>query len=139
MARGVITEDGFERMKESLRIDQALALKNVASHNCPVLRIRFEDLIERSFAAVTEIVRFLDFENDEDRFSEMLKVIRPRSAQCYGGLLELELMAEMEAKEEQEAKQQADETFDPLLCTCNFPPYIVPCSYCESHSKGGSK
>lgn len=124
-ARGIITGDGFERMKESLKVDQAVALKNVASHNCPILRIRFEDLIERSFPTVTEIVRFLDFANDEERFTAMMNVIRPRSAQCYAGLLEIELLAEMEADE-------ASPPFDPLLCTCHHPPYIAPCGYCES-------
>lgn len=124
-ARGIITEDGFERMKESLKSDQAVGLKNVTGHGCPILRIRFEDLIERSFPTVTEIVRFLDFAHDEDRFTAMMNVIRPRSAQCYGGLLELELLDEMERDEELPQ-------FDSLKCECNMPPYKAPCSYCES-------
>lgn len=124
-APGIITENGFERMKESLKVDQADGLKNITAHGCPILRIRFEDLIERRFITVTQIVRFLDFDHDEERFSAMLKVIRPRSAQCYGGLLELKLLAEMEADE-------SLPPFDPLKCECNIPPYKTPCSYCES-------
>lgn len=130
-----ISQDGFDRMKESLRNDQAAALKIIEAHECPVIRIRFEDLIERSMLAVIAMVRFLDFEHDEERMEAMMKVIRPRSAQCYAGLLEIDLMEEMYAAEEKTTEEKADEElppFDPLLCTCHIPPYPSPCSYCES-------
>lgn len=123
-AKGIITESGFERMRESLRIDQAKALTNVQSHGCPILRIRFEDLIERPDETAPKIADYLGMEPEQTDL--MRAVILPRSAQCYGGLIELQLMKELQPEADSRP------SFDPLQCECNMPPYKVPCLYCET-------
>jgi hypothetical protein len=103
--KGPIMVEDLDHLRESLRRDQELALRSVQAHACPILRVRFEDLIDRSDFAVPDIVDFLDL--DTGAVAIMLNAIRPRplGAQCYPGLLELELIKEAESRIESEAMQ----------------------------------
>lgn len=125
IAKGKLDGVGFDRMRESLRKDQAAALHILHEHHCPIIKIRFEDLIEHQLSTVEEICRFLDMDYSKHG-PTMLKTIRPRRATCYEGLLEIELMKEIEDRD------GIAPPYDPLQCTCNFPGSERPCSYCKS-------
>lgn len=87
-----------DRWKQKLANDEKRALTNIRAHFRPAMHIRFEDLIERAEHTAFVLCDFIGI--DQGRIPEMLAVIRPRphGAQCYPGLLELDLMREMETE-----------------------------------------
>jgi hypothetical protein len=90
-----LSEGKAKEVEDSLRADEALGMQNIEAHNCPILKVRFEDLIDWPNVEVARIAAFLEIDDRE----AMRKCIRHRSSACYPGLLELELLKEVKAEE----------------------------------------
>ena len=119
------TEKGLDAMRESLSKDQVQARKELQSHGCPILRVSFEEIITEPEITASKIADFLGI--DQSLVVTMVGTIRPRphGAKNYPGLLEVELMQELEEKT---GKAPA---YDPLQCSCKFPGVVAPCPYCR--------
>ena len=120
---GPIDDETMDNMRAHLALDEAQALKAISLHGAPVLKVRFEDIIERTSPTVWRIADFLNIWKER----EMCECVKPRSATCFNGLLELDLVAEREERDAEEALPP----YDPLQCQCHNPPFPCPCSYCE--------
>jgi hypothetical protein len=119
------TEKGLDKMRESLSKDQVKARAELQAHGCPMLVIAFEDLITSPDITASKLADFLGL--DQSLVGAMVAAIRPRphGAKNYPGLLEVELMQELEAKTGRAP------AYDPLRCTCKFPGVVAPCPYCR--------
>ncbi|GAA5117062.1 hypothetical protein JIN84_17990 [Luteolibacter yonseiensis] len=120
---GPISGQTMEAMRNNIAIEEAEAIGAISLHGAPILKVRFEDIIERTTPTVWRIADFLNNWSEP----EMAAVVKPRSAVCYNGMLEVELVAEREARDAAEKLAP----FDPLQCQCHLPPYPCPCTYCE--------
>lgn len=121
---GPIPDERMDAMRESIAAEEALALAELEKHGAPLLKVRFEDLIERTSPTVWRIADFLKNWNER----EMIACVKPRSATVFNGMLELDLVAEREERTQAEKQQP----YDPAKCTCSHPPYNPPCGYCEN-------
>lgn len=80
--------DQIRELECSLVRDRAICLAMFKKSGRPLLELYFDDLIKRP---VAEAVRLASFTGTNSR--KMDGVVRKRSAECYPGLLEIELLA----------------------------------------------
>lgn len=118
-------EKGLDKMRTSLSKDQVTARAELQAHGCPIIPIRFEEIIDQPDVTASKLADFLGIH--QSLVGAMVGAIRPRphGAKNYPGLLEVELMQELEAKT---GKAPA---YDPLQCSCKFPGVVAPCPYCR--------
>src|SRR5688500_19852642 len=76
--------------------DWQKSVEVVKSYGCPILIVRFEDLIDRAPVNVWELGAWLGVE--EERRMDMFKVIRPRTSICTTLLLEPQLIDDADAR-----------------------------------------
>lgn len=100
---GPISEEKMEAMRNALALEESASLATIQLHGCPVLKVRFEDLIERTEPTVWRIADFLGNWNER----EMVACVKPRSAIVFNGMLEIDLVAEMDARDSQGEQQSA--------------------------------
>lgn len=84
------TEDLVQSLKVSYaKIDQYLKLEGSR-----VLEVPFEKLIQYPMHSARRVDAFVHGDVSVKRVQDMQEVVRPRSPDCYSGLLELELIKE---------------------------------------------
>lgn len=98
---GNIDDMQIAAYEDQLREDERKAMKAITGHIGSVLKVRFEDLVARTEAAVESIGWFLNLTPEQK--AAMVACVRPRAVSVYPGMLELEMIQEQEAKGEPEA------------------------------------
>jgi hypothetical protein len=96
------------RFAMSYERDEPLALAIWRQRADAILELTFERLIDAPAAAASYLCGALRLEATDARLKAMAAVVRPRSPECYPGLLEVDLLADELAADELAAEIEAD-------------------------------
>lgn len=87
-----ISRESIRNMTRSLRNDRPRALRAIHNLRGKTLMLTFEDLIEKPQATATSIAAFVGI--DAAQVPAMSSQVVKRTAECYQGMLELELLGD---------------------------------------------